>query len=235
MSKFGRLLLDMKDAKPGDRIYLGISGGLDSAYLAYRLLSDGYRLLLHHTTYRTRQMRYPHEERAYLNVLGWLVDHGFDQFTVTKSEYEVNAGFTPEEMEIIGAQVESHTIYGWNLDFRYLVPEAGKHLHIWKPKNRKAREDIRHVIIASHYESDIDLRKPEYASFVTAAEALAGRKLVWLEPMKAYNRTQILADMPPDLIRLCWWCREPKDGKPCHRCKTCEAVDPALKANGLTV
>ena len=232
---YGSLPLAMGDAAPGDRCYLGISGGLDSAYLAYRLLSDGYRLLLHHTTYRTRQMRYPHEERAYLNVLGWLLDHGLDGFTVTKSEYEVNAGFTPEEMEIIGAQVESHTIYGWNLDYRYLIPEAGKHLQTWRRKNREKRGDIRHVIVASHEESRVTFGDPEFDSFWQAAEALAGRELVPLEPMKAYNRTQILADMPPDLIRLCWWCRTPKNGQPCRACGTCRAVDPALKANGLTV
>lgn len=232
---YGQLPLDMGDARPGDRLYLGISGGLDSAYLTYRLLSAGYRLLLHHTTYRTSQGRYPHEERAYLAVIGWLIDHGLDQFTVSKSEYTCNAAFTAEERAVIGTHAESHAIHGWNLDYRYLIPEAGKHLHTFRRRNKDRRGDIRYVIIASHQESRRTIGDPEFDSFTRAAEALAGRKMVWLEPMKRYDRTQILADMPPDLIRLCWWCREPSQGQPCHKCATCRAVAPALEAIGLAL
>ena len=243
---YGSLPLNMGDARPGDRIYLGVSGGLDSAYMAYRLLSDGYPLLLHHTTYRTRQLRYVHEEQAYLAVIGWLRDHGLDQFTISKSEYICDATYTDEELAVIGWDHIEHapdedgqpapvTIYGWNLDYRYLLPEAGKQLHLWRGANGRRRGDIRHVIINSHRESRTTFGDPEFDSFWKAAEILAGRPLSWLEPMKAYDRTEILGDMPPDLIRLCWWCRDPDDGKPCHICSTCKAVDPALEANGLAL
>lgn len=226
---YGKLKLDMRGVTPGERIYLGISGGLDSAYLAYRLLSMGHPLLLHHTTYRTKQQRWQHEEAAYLAVIGWLIGQGLTDFTVTKSEYAANAGFTTDELVVIGRERTADTIMGWNLDYRYLLPETGKHLHRWRRKNHQARSDIRHVVIGSHQESRRTIGDPEFDSFWKAACILAGRELLPLEPMKRYSRPQIIGDMPSDLVALCWWCREPKDGQPCHECSTCKVVDAAFR------
>lgn len=223
------LRLNLRGVKPGERLYLGISGGLDSAYLAWRLLKRGHPLLLHHTTYRTKQNRWQHEERAYLAVLEWLIGQGLTDFTVTKSEYTGNAQFTPAEVAVIGRQRTADTILGWNLDYRYLLPEAGKQLHRWRRRNREARADIRHVVIPSHQESRRTLGDPEFNSFWRAACTLAGRELVALEPMKQYSRPQIIGDMPRELVELCWWCRQPHDGQPCHECSTCRVVDAAFE------
>lgn len=214
--QYGRLKLDMKDAKPPQRIYLGVSGGLDSAYLAYRLLSMGHPLLLHHCTYRTGQMRYPHEERAYKAILGWLTDHGLTDWTLITTEF-----------------ARQNSIPYWFLDYEYLFWVAGAQLRN-HPKN-KARQDIRHVVVPSHAESRRTFGDRTFDRIWQTLERTAERKIAGIEPMKRYNRTQILADMPPDLIALCWWCRTPKDGQPCHKCSTCKAVDPALEANGLVL
>lgn len=235
LATYGRLPLSMQGAKPGTRLYMGLSGGLDSAYMAYRLLSMGNSLLLHHCTYKTSQTRYPHEERAYLAVLAWLVERGLTSFTVIKSEYAGNAGLTADEVAVIGQDRTADSVEGWNLDYRYLIPEAGKHLHTWRRRNRQSRQDIRHIVIPSHAESRRTLGDPEFNSFWRAACSLAGRELIALEPMKRYTRPEIIGDMPPDLVALCWWCRTPKDGQPCHECSTCKVVDPALAINGLEI
>lgn len=231
-TRTGVLPLDMKGVSKGTRLYLGISGGLDSAYLAWRLLKRGHPLLLHHTTYRTKQNRWQHEERAYLAVIGWLLEQGLTDFTVTKSEYTGNARFTPDELAVIGRERTADTILGWNLDYRYLIPETGKQLHIWRRRNRRAREDVRHVVIPSHLESRKTIGDPEFNSFWRAACTLAGRELVALEPMKRYSRPQIIGDMPRELVELCWWCRQPHDGQPCHECSTCRVVDAAFETLG---
>src|SRR5690606_37309471 len=119
----------------------------------------------------------------------------------------------------------------WFLDYEYLLWVAGAQLRD-HPRN-KARQDIKHVIIGSHEESRRTAGDRTFNRIWQIANLMAERPLTMLEPMKRYNRTQILADMPPDLIALCWWCRTPKDGQPCHECSTCKAVDPALEANGL--
>lgn len=208
--------LDMKDAKPGQRLYMGISGGLDSAYLAYRLLSMGHPLLLHHCTYRTNQNRWPHEEEAYQAVLDWLTHHGLTDWMLITTEFS-----------------RTGSIPYWFLDYEYLFWVAGAQLRN-HPKNRD-RQDIKHVVVPSHYESRRTFGDKTFDRIWKTMETTAQRKLVGLEPMKRYNRTQILSDMPRDLIALCWWCRKPKNGKPCHQCSTCRAVDPALKANGIAV
>lgn len=211
---YGELKLDMRDARPGQRLYLGISGGLDSAYLAWRLLAMGYPLLLHHCTYRTGQNRWPHEERAYQAILKWLTAHGLTSWQLITTEF--------------GRQ---RSIPYWFLDYEYLFWVAGAHLRN-HPRNKR-RQDIKHVIVGSHRESRRTVGDPTFDRMWETMERTAERPITILEPMKRYNRTEILADMPGDLIRLCWWCRTPTDdGTPCHRCNTCRAVDPALVANG---
>lgn len=214
---YGQLPLDMQDAKPGQKIYLGLSGGLDSAYLAYRLLSMGHPLLIHHCTYRTSQNRWPYEEVAYRAILDWLTNHGLTDWQLITTEF-----------------AKDSSVPYWFLDYEYLFWIAGVHLRN-HPRRREDRSDIRHVIVASHQESRRTFGDRTFNRIWQTLERTAERKIVGLEPMKRYNRTQILADMPPDLIRLCWWCRTPKDGQPCHACSTCRAVDPALEANGLVV
>lgn len=211
---YGTLPLDMGDARSGQRIYLGLSGGLDSAYLAYRLLSAGHPLLIHHCTYRTHQERWPHEETAYQSILDWLTAHELTDWTLIRSE------FAP-----------CRSIPFWFLDYEYLFWIAGAQLR--NHGKHRGRADIEHVIVASHQESRRTFGDPTFDRIWQTLCRTAERTIKPLEPMKAYNRTQILADMPPDLMCLCWWCRTPADGRPCHACGTCKAVDVALRANKI--
>lgn len=198
------LKLDMKGVPSGARLYLGISGGLDSAYMAYRLLSMGHPLLLHHCTYRTSQNRWPHEETAYQAVLDWLTAQGLTDWTLltTDVSFRSSVGY-------------------WFLDYEYLFWIAGVHL-----RNRN-RHDIKHVVVPSHAES----RNTQSRLFRRMYETMsrtAERPIQAIHPMARYTRPQIIGDMPPDLVDLCWWCRTPKDGEPCHECNTCKVVDDAF-------
>lgn len=208
----GTLDLDLTGVPSGARLYLGISGGLDSAYLAWRLLSLGHPLLLHHCTYKTHQHRWPHEETAYRAVLDWLIDHGLTDWELITTEFSPGG-----------------SIPYWFLDYEYLWWIAGCQLRN-HPKNQ-ARQDIRHIVIGSHQES-ANLGSRVLNDAHRVLEIAAKRRITQLHPMRRYNRTQILGDMPRDLLALCWWCRTPHDGRPCHRCNTCQAVDPALRNIG---
>lgn len=204
------LKLDMRGVPPGARLYMGISGGLDSAYLAYRLLSLGHPLLLHHCTYRTGQDRWPHEEVAYAAVLDWLTAQGLTNWQLITTEF-----------------AREKSIPYWFLDYEYLFWVAGAHLRN-HPKN-KARQDIKHVVVPSHKESRRTFGDRTFDRIWQTLERTAERPIKGIEPMKRYDRPAIIGDMPPELVKLCWWCRTPKDGEPCHECSTCTVVDAAFR------
>lgn len=48
-------------------------------------------------------------------------------------------------------------------------------------------------------------------------------------PLNGMTKAEIIAALPPDLMRLCWYCRRPRGSQPCHQCPTCIQVDAALK------
>src|SRR5690606_15683085 len=58
---------------------------------------------------------------------------------------------------------------------------------------------------------------------------VCARRLAFEHPIQDMTKAQIIHAMPRDLLDLCWWCRRPRDGKPCHKCYTCKQVDQALK------
>jgi hypothetical protein len=213
----GKLKLDMQDVKPGARLYLQMSGGLDSSYLAWRLLRDGYKLLIWHCSFRTHQERWPHEDAAYANVVAWLRRQRLTQFEELPS----------------GLYSPGGAIIGWRLDYTFLWPEAGFHLRNKDHMGRRItkRQDVRHIVIPNHAES----RSVDGAPLKTATRQMchnAGRTITPLYPMARYSRPEYMADMPTDLIDLSWWCRKPNNGRPCRRCSTCQVVDPALRSIG---
>ena len=112
-----------------------------------------------------------------------------------------------------------------------LVNLLGKHL--------PGRQDIRYIVVSDHQESRNIDDEPHTLAYETlnrnAGWPRFRERIGRLRPMSQYNRVQIIGDMPEELIRLCWWCRTPRDGQPCHRCATCRVVDPALDANGIVL
>lgn len=215
------------DCRPPERLYLQMSGGLDSSYLAWRLLGLGYRLLVWHCSFRTQQMRWPHEDTAYANVIAWL---------------RAQPGFSERLEELPqGLYSAGGAIPGWRLDYGFLWPEAGFHLRTHDCHGRpirNARSDIRYIVIPDHAES-LSVETPSlrraFETLQRNANRVDGNRIGRLHPISRYNRVQLLGDMPVELIRLCWWCRTPRDGQPCHQCSTCRVVDPALAANGIVL
>ena len=213
MDGYGQLKLNMQDVKPGERLYLQMSGGLDSAYLAWRLLKDGYRLLVWHCSFQTEQHRWVYEDAAYANILQWLDEKYYDGIEEL-----------PQGLYSAGGAIK-----GWRLDYTFLWPEAGWHLRNQDHKRKKIteRQDIRYIVIPDHAES-MSVETPALRLAYETMNKNAGRRIGRLHPMSKYDRTAILGDMPPELIEMSWWCRKPDNGKPCHTCNTCRVVDPAL-------
>jgi hypothetical protein len=89
MMTSGRLKLAMDGAPKGARLFMGLSGGLDSAYVAWRMLKAGHPMLFHCCEYRTYQKRYVHEVPAQNAILNWFTEQGLDNFTVHRTMVDI--------------------------------------------------------------------------------------------------------------------------------------------------
>lgn len=201
---YGRLPLDLGGYPPGSRFLLGFSGGLDSVYLAWRLLEAGYRLHMFFVEYRTRQMRYLKEIEAHQKVLEWFKARGLTDWTIQRMTVEPGR---------LG--------YG-HLDWDFFAWACGMILRA------PHLQDIDTIAAASCAEDPS--RADTWAKHQQIIEILARRKIKLIRPKKRYTKAEFLSDMPPELFQLCWYCRNPgKRGEPCHQCHTCKHVDEALE------
>jgi hypothetical protein len=192
----------MTGVPSGVRLYMGISGGIDSAYLGWRLLQAGYPLLLNYTQYRTKQNRWPHEDIAYRAVLDWFTDQGLTNWTllpVNNVEFRQAIGY-------------------WFLDHEYLYGFlAGAQLR------NKSRRDIKFLADSGHKNSR-NRQDATYQRIWRQLNTVAERKVKPVFPLRNLTKAQIIQDMPPDLLALTWSCRAPRSRKPCGSCSTCRDI-----------
>lgn len=195
--------------KPVPEHYLGLSGGIDSAWCAHHYLSQGIPLWLHHVRLADWEGRQDVEDEAVKAILRWINRKGW-MHLVTYTRSEVDFG-----------------TLRW-------IP---KNFHLWayfagavmaSPKGRS----IRSVVIPRHsdaFTSEAGAQASNEA-YLTHIKTIAKREPVLEFPMVHMTKAQVVQDIPADLLALTWWCRTPKAGKPCHQCMTCKQVDPALEA-----
>jgi 7-cyano-7-deazaguanine synthase in queuosine biosynthesis len=199
---------------PDGRVVLCLSGGLDSALCMYRALEAGHELIVHHIVMKNREGRQDVEKRAVDGILRWCRARGLDRFAYTESALDYGSlRFLILDM------------YIWSLHIGALLAD---------PLNR----EVRRVIVPRNLDS-FRYRPDRSAAAVEQSErrsderrnaivrAVAGREPEWLFPMGRMTKADVVADLPPDLRRLCWYCRRPDAGKPCRKCHTCEQVQGA--------
>ena len=62
---------------------------------------------------------------------------------------------------------------------------------------------------------------------------LAKHDVEFTYPQLRMTKGEIIGGLPAELLSLCWYCRRPKHGKPCHECHTCKQVDAVLAGTPL--
>jgi 7-cyano-7-deazaguanine synthase in queuosine biosynthesis len=195
---------------------LCLSGGLDSALCAYKALSAGQRLHLHHIHLSNREGRQAVEAQATADILSWFRDNGLTDFTYTESSVHYGTiRFLVQDVNIwsyfIGAILADprhrhmrSVIIPRNLDsFRYNDDSTPAQRRRAEARANERREQI--------------------------VKAVAGRLPKWLYPIGNYTKLDVIRELPEGLRELCWWCRRPVGNAPCHRCHTCQQVDDALQ------
>jgi 7-cyano-7-deazaguanine synthase in queuosine biosynthesis len=89
------------------------------------------------------------------------------------------------------------------------------------------------VIISSNYE---DTQKEGYYERTEnrrrqIIESVSGEKPEYLSPIAHLTKAELIDRIPLEFLKLAWYCRKPKGGRPCGTCITCKAVHPHFQNN----
>lgn len=193
------------------RILVNLSGGLDSAHTAWKLLAEGHPLVLHHCELTSPEGRTAAELDAVARILGWLQDQGLDRFEVVRTAFDYGTLQTViYDVELVGF------LTGVVL------------------RDRRFRSLSTVAVSATIDDATVrSVREPRGVIRRQVAETVARRELDWLWPIAHYDRAELVAATPRDLLELVWWCRRPDDGRACHRCLTCRQMDALDQGDGV--
>jgi 7-cyano-7-deazaguanine synthase in queuosine biosynthesis len=190
---------------------LNLSGGLDSAYCLYQAMQAGEHLLVHHIRLKNHEGRQQLEHQAVRRIRAWIDQQNLPgAYTYIESGYESGTiGWIPQDVAIWAFQTG-------------VIMSGPRYAHIDS------------LIVPRHQDAFVHMKDPAAGmaasdrfiqSFVSL---LAKREVKILTPIGHLRKAEIIAAMPAELRRRCWWCRTPKRNAPCHKCATCKSVDAAL-------
>jgi 7-cyano-7-deazaguanine synthase in queuosine biosynthesis len=188
--------------------FISLSGGIDSTHCMYKLLKEGVHVLSHHIHLKNREGRVTYESRAVKAILEWFLEKRLYNFIHTETTFD----------------------YGKNLyiirDTRIIACSNG--VILADPKYKAVKTII---ICASKTDAGTRLEEilnPGTRKIIT--EIVSGREFDWVFPNKDLTKHEVMAELPPDLLELCWYCRKPRNGQVCNKCHTCKIVN-AYKPN----
>jgi len=183
-------------------VLVNLSGGIDSTYVAWQLLKRGHKVVLHHCIYKTKQNRWPRECEAVEAILNWFRANDLTNFSYEETTFDFGT-------------ISAKGTY----DITTIGYMSGIVLH------DERHADCKHVVISANRDDGTD-GSPRSRARETLMKMASGRKapinLVW--PIKHMSKADVVKATPEDLLALCWYCRTPKNGKPCGECHTCKKV-----------
>lgn len=178
---------------------LNYSGGIDSLYC---LLFEDYDIV-HHCSIINHEERHRLELKAVDATLG-LVRATGKKFAFVQTRYDYgNARKITKDMHLIGYQSGFISgAYGVNEVIVSSNKDDISNGAYWPPADEKRR---------------------------AIANASAGKELKFLYPIAHLTKKEIIEAIPERYLKHAWFCRTPKNNKPCGNCITCTAVLPHLK------
>lgn len=191
------------------------SGGMDSTYLAWRLLSDGYEgVHLHHVSIVTSvDNRWIKELESTNNIIKYFNSKNF-QFTYSNSRSEFlnqeRIGFDSDAL-LLYAQKLSQNFYSKQIDV----------LLGWTPY------DIQRPDIAERSERNVTGNIWKALVESCGNREYINKKLQF--PLIEWGITKdiIIKELPKELLDLTWSCRRNID-TPCGNCHACLEIKLAL-------
>jgi len=189
---------------------LMFSGGIDSTYLAWKLLNENTDSVhLHHVSIRNDVDRmWKQQDKSVASIIEYFKDQGFE-FGYSESAFEFygqeKIGFDTDLLMLVGQKVAQN--FG-SIRIEFLLG-----LNIL---------DLQSPPVAAR------IRRNVYNNLWSAVVATAPNRAVIDKNVyfplidENVSKEQMMQDMPQPLLNMTWSCRKPKNGVPCGKCRSCQ-------------
>jgi 7-cyano-7-deazaguanine synthase in queuosine biosynthesis len=187
-----------------------LSGGLDSTYLSWKMMSEGETPHLHHVHIINKESIGKNQYKRMQPILSYFKKQEFD-FKYTKSKFENKnvIGFDSDLLLLVAQKI------CWN------IRKPVQLVMGWNPF------DMTRPAIASRAERNIT------SNLWNALIDSTGNKFIEREisfPLIEKNiyKKDMIREMPKELFDLTWSCRRSRNNIPCNKCHACIERNNAL-------
>lgn len=194
-----------------------LSGGIDSVYVAYKALSEGRDLRLHHIHLRNAEGRWEAEARAVKRALAWYRKNGLTNFRYTESTIDFGTlNWLPKD----------YASYAYVIGHIMSDPKSRHMNSFLHPRHSDAFN-------TKHGKVTFDQARKSADDMLTTIPSIIARREIHMEqPVIGMTKAEIIDDCPADLLKLAWYCRRPvKAGnthRTCGNCFTCSQVTASV-------
>jgi len=197
------------------------SGGIDSTSCLWQLLRDGEKVLAHHVVLKTPEKRWRMESKAIAAQREWFRKQGYGfVYHETGYDYGTVRRFTRDIN--ITAFIAGHILIGYPGVMQAVVSSsADDERRLGRNPGTQSRRRMLTELMAGCWTA----KERDGQTVLVPTK----RRLEWLTPNIAKPKAQVMAEMPPDLLALCWYCRRPQGTRPCGKCRTCREVESARR------
>ncbi|MCP4440266.1 MAG: hypothetical protein GY810_15080 [Aureispira sp.] len=193
------------------------SGGVDSTAVLYQTLTQNpeqeYFVFKVNIINAASASRTIQEEEAVRNILEWLRNHGINNFTFRKLEYnyaELGAPQPHWDSEVVNFAAASCIL-----------------------SHPEIEEFMEGAIADDFLQEGFHDRISHIAKILYLVTKKNPQDLKIVFPLKDMYKYDVMKSMPIDLLALTWSCRYPKGGSNynlirCHQCPPCQTIDKVL-------
>ena len=190
------------------KVMINLSGGVDSVYAAYEALKRGEHVLLHHCVLKSRTNRWQQERKAVNHALNYFSRMGMDSYTYVETSFDYGKiTYLIYDVELIG----------------FLTG-----LVLRNPKYKSISKVV--VSINANDPSAQDINTPRRVKANALTEVLLDRQVNFEYPYVNITKAEMVKALPRDLVAGLWWCRTPRAGNKCGRCKPCREINTIVKS-----
>jgi 7-cyano-7-deazaguanine synthase in queuosine biosynthesis len=197
---------------------VALSGGIDSTSVLYHLLKEKKKVLVLHIKLINREGRQKNETKAVQNILKW-----FDKYDMKTYEY-LEMGFDYGNVDRLTR--DNHVVGFMSGIVLSDVKYDSIHTFVHGTSKTDADyHDANHQRIRKLMTEEM-MRAPGGLNIPYNPE----RQIIFAAPNLQKTKTQVMRELPKNLLQLCWYCRFPTpQNKVCGNCHTCRWVKRATR------
>jgi 7-cyano-7-deazaguanine synthase in queuosine biosynthesis len=187
---------------------INLSGGIDSVYAAYDALKRREHILLHHCVLKSRTNRWVQEKAAVEHALSYFTSQGLNTYTYVETSFDYGKiTYMIYDVELIG----------------FLTG-----LVLRNPRYKSVNKVI--VSVNANDPSAQDRNTPRRVRSNALTDILLERPIEFEYPYVDITKEDMIHGLPKNLLVGLWWCRVPRAGQRCGRCRPCAEINPIIKS-----